>query len=322
MKKKKNIMVEVGEIVDNAKLYGHQDGRLNLLFVEGNRRRIDRNNVLNCYHLLMGLDYLPDMPIEYLPMEQAVDRLQGRRLFRATLVPVKGKGEAAPDNFKVRLTPVNPDEYAYYDGVCIDGQSRILALQFAPLAKVKPTYKEVRIPQGMDMLAYAALRNNGKAWSSTDFIHSGLTAGDGETDHILTLCRRYKAAFIFALYSLGTADLTACQVRAMLLGYKRIGDFPQLRLDQRTHQAGDRLLALLAHHPFLTADRFNGTFARGVKRFYLHTGGNLERVADTLTLIDKDLWNKYFTPVPGQYMSAKDYADALRAVSDEYEGRR
>ena len=125
-----------------------------------------------------------------------------------------------------------------------------------------------------------------------------------------------------SVYSLGTADLTACQVRAMLLGYKRIGDFPQLRLDQRTHQAGDRMLALLAHHPFLTADRFNGTFARGVKRFYLHTGGNLERVADTLTLIDKDLWDKYFTPVPGQYMSAKDYADALRAVSDEYEGRR
>lgn len=289
----------------------------NLLFIEGNRQNIDKENVKQSYHKIMSLGYIPSMPIEYLPIDKAIGKIGNRQLFKATLVRNTGEGEPTISNFKINIEVVKPEDYCKYDGVCEDGQHRDLALKFPGLKDAEPTYVEIAIPEDMDILSYIAIRNNGKNWINGDFYNSGITTKEKEIDHMLKQCKDYNAAFIFPLYTLGTANLQPKQIKAIQLGYKKASDFKNLQLDNSTHELGDKLLNALTTHSFLTQDRFTGRFAGGIKQFYEEHDKDIQKVLDTITLIDKDTWNAHFTPKNGQSMEIKSFAEALKALYAE-----
>ena len=294
--------------------------RLNLLFIEGNRQNIDKENVRACYNKIKNLGYIESMPIEYIPMDEAIEKIGDRKLFKMSVERNVGKGEATISNFKITLEVVKQEDYPNYDGVCEDGQHRDLALQFPALNEVQPTYTEVHIPENMDIVSYIALRNNGKVWNNGDFYNSGISTNDKEMDYILSLCKKYKAAFIFALYTFGTINLTSKQIKSIQLGYKKTSDYGKLQLDKSTRETGDKILNALKEHKFLSEDRFNGRFAQGLKQYYNEVGNDEQKVIDTINLIDKEQWDKHFTPKQGQSMEAKSYVEAFKALYADFEG--
>ena len=294
--------------------------RLNLLFIEGNRQNIDKENVKACYNKIKNLGYIESMPIEYIPMDEAIKKIGDRKLFKMSVERNIGKGEATISNFKITLEVVKQEDYANYDGVCEDGQHRDLALQFPALNEAQPTYTEVHIPENMDIVSYIALRNNGKVWSNGDFYNSGISTNDKEMDYILSLCKKYKAAFIFALYTFGTINLTSKQIKSIQLGYKKTSDYGKLQLNKSTREVGDKILNALKEHKFLSEDRFNGRFAQGLKQYYNEVGNDEQKVIDTINLVDKEQWDKHFTPKQGQSMEAKSYVEAFKALYADFEG--
>ena len=293
--------------------------RKNLLFIEGNRQKLDKANVEVCYQKIKTLGFIESMPIEYVPMDKAKEKLGDRKLFKVTVRRKSGEGEAVFSNFEIEMETVNPAEYANYDGVCIDGQHRYLALQLAGLEDTKAEYTEVSIPEAMDILSYIAIRNNGKTWKNEDFYNSGISTGEEKIDYMLELCKEYKAAFIFALYTFGTVNLTSSQIKAIQLGYKKASDFKNLQLSKTTQEIGDKLLEALKNNPFLSKDRFTGRFAGGLKKYYLEVNKDEDKVLEVINKIDKYSWNKHFTPTNGTSMEIKSYMEAFKALEAESE---
>lgn len=293
--------------------------RLKLLFIEGNRQSIDKENVKACYNKIKNLGYIESMPIEYIPMDEAIEKIGDRKLFKMTIERNTGKDDATVSNFKISLEVVKQEDYYNYDGVCGDGQHRDLALQFPALSEAQPTYTEVHIPKNMDIVSYIALRNNGKIWSNGDFYNSGISTNDKEMDYILSLCKKYKAAFIFALYTFGTINMTPKQIKSIQLGYKKTSDYGKLQLNKSTHEIGDKILDVLRGHKFLSEDRFNGRFAQGLKQYYSEVEQDEQKVIDTINLIDKEQWDKHFTPKQGQSMEVKSYVEAFKALYADFE---
>ena len=306
-------------VVDNNTNEAVMNKRLNLLFIEGNRQNINKENVKACYNKIKNLGYIESMPIEYIPMDEAIEKIGDRKLFKMSVERNVGKGEAIISNFKITLEVVKQEDYSNYDGVCEDGQHRDLALQFPALNEVQPTYTEVHIPENMDIVSYIALRNNGKVWSNDDFYNSGISTNDKEMDYILSLCKKYKAAFIFALYTFGTINLTSKQIKSIQLGYKQTSDYGKLQLSKSTHETGDKILNALKEHKFLSEDRFNGRFAQGLKQYYNEVENDEQKVIDTINLIDKEQWDKHFTPKQGQSMEVKSYVEAFKAIYADFE---
>ena len=293
--------------------------KLNLLFIEGNRQNIDKENVRQSYNKIASLGYIPTMPIEYIPMEETINKIGDRKLFKVTVVRKTGEGVPVISIFDLRIETVNSEDYRKYDGVCGDGQHRSLALQFPDLNGVEPTYTEIHIPENMNILSYIALRNNGKNWSNDDFYYSGITTNEGEIDYILKQCNeKHKPPFTFPLYTLGTANLQPKQLKAIQLGYKRASDYKKLQLNTSTREMGDKLLDALTNHKFLTNDRLTGRLAGGIKLFYEENGKNIQTVLDAITLIDKETWDKHFTTTNGQSMEIKSFAEALKALYAEF----
>ena len=120
---------------------------LKLLFIEGNRQNIDKENIKACYNKIKSLGFIKTMPIEYTPMDEAIGKIGGRKLFKVTVERNIGNGEAIISNFKIHQEVVASEDYSNYDGVCEDGQHRSLALQFSELSEIEPTYTEVHIPE-------------------------------------------------------------------------------------------------------------------------------------------------------------------------------
>ena len=290
-----------------------------LLFIEGNRQKLDKANVEVCYQKIKALGFIESMPIEYVSMDKAKEKLGDRKLFKVTVRRKSGEGEAVFSNFEIKIETVNPEEYANYDGVCIDGQHRYLALQISDLKEVEAKYTEVSIPETMDILSYIAIRNNGKTWSNDDFYNSGIATGEEKIDYMLELCKEYKAAFIFALYTFGTVNLTSTQIKAIQLGYKKASDFKNLQLSNATQEIGDKLLEALKNNSFLSKDRFTGRFAGGLKKYYAEVGKDEEKVLEVINKIDKDSWEAHFTPTNGTSMEIKSYVEAFKALQAESE---
>lgn len=307
-------------VVENNKNEAVMNKKLNLLFIEGNRQNIDKENVRACYNKIKNLGYIESMPIEYIPMDEAIKKIGNRKLFKMSVERNVGKGDATISNFKITLEVIKQEDYPNYDGVCEDGQHRDLALQFPALNEVQPTYTEVHIPENMDIVSYIALRNNGKVWNNGDFYNSGISTNDKEMDYILSLCKKYKAAFIFALYTFGTINLTSKQIKSIQLGYKKTSDYGKLQLSKSTRETGDKILNALREHKLLSEDRFNGRFAQGLKQYYNEVGNDEQKVIDTINLIDKEQWDKHFTPKQGLSMEAKSYVEAFKALYADFEG--
>lgn len=289
----------------------------NLLFIEGNRQKIDKENVRQSYHKIMSLGYIPSMPIEYIPMKEAINKIGDRKLFKVTVKRKTGEGAPTISNFDIEIEVVKPEDYLKYKGVCADGQHRELALQFPDLNKVEAAYTEICIPVTMDIVSYIALRNNGKNWNNDDFYQSGIVTNEEEVDYILKQCNDYKAAFILPIYTLGTANLHPKQIKSIQLGYKKVSDFKNVQLNSSTREMGDKILDALTHHKFLTKDRLTGRFAGGIKLFYEENGKDMQKVLDAITLIDKDAWDRHFTTKNGQSMEIKSFTEALTALYSE-----
>lgn len=314
----KNLNSDNMNIVNNNKKE-NDIKRLNLLFIEGNRQKIDKENVKQSYNKIMSLGYIKSMPIEYITMKNAKEKLSNKLLYKAIVIRKTGDGEPTISNFDIKTEIVSPENYDKYDGICIDGQHRSLALLFPTLQDSDISYTEIEVPNDMDILSYIALRNNGKTWENSDFYNSGISTNDTEIDYILSRCKDYKAAFIFALYTFGTNNLTANQIKSIQLGYKKSTDFGKLQLNNCTREIGDKILIALKNNSFLSTDRFTGRFASGLKKYYNETDKDIDKVLKTIDLIDKIEWEKHFTPDNGQSMEAKSYVEAFMALYAEYE---
>ena len=89
----------VNEVINSKKEMNMKN--LNLLFIEGNRTEIDKSNVVEAFNKIKALGFIETMPIEYFPMNEAIDRLGGRKLLMPTVVRSKGEGNATISNFKI-----------------------------------------------------------------------------------------------------------------------------------------------------------------------------------------------------------------------------
>jgi hypothetical protein len=291
---------------------------LNLLFIEGNRTKIDNSNVVESYNKIKAWGFIETMPIEYFPMEEAKNKLGGRKLYRPTITRKKGEGSATISNFEIKMVEVQEADYDKYDGVCGDGQHRTIALMFDELKDVTATYQPVKLSkENMDILAYISIRNNGRKWSNDDFYASNISTGDTNADYILNKRKEgYIPAFLFNVYTLGTSNLTAAQIKSIQQGYKKLSDFSKVQISKDTQDKEDRILAALESNSFISNDRFTGRFGAGLKAFFTECK-DIEIVVNTINHINKENWNKYFTPIAGQSMEAKSYKEALTKLTEQ-----
>ena len=309
-------------VVDNKKNEVIMNKRLNLLFIEGNRQKIDKANVKEAYLKIKEYGFIKSMALEYVPMEKAIAKIGGKALFKAIVIRKSGEGEPTISNFDIRTEMVKPEEYVNYDGVCVDGQHRTLALLFSDLQNEEVTYAEAEIPQNMDILAYVAMRNNGKPWKNNDFTHSGIATNNKEIDHILAKCRNSKIedAFIYSIYTLTTSTLKAKQVKALQQGYKKIESFKNLQLSPNTTDMGDKVMEAIQANGALTSDRCNGRFGAALKKFYIDNKQDFQTLLDVIALIDNDIWEAHFTAEKGHSMEITAYTEALQYVWTQYQG--
>ena len=300
---------------------------LNLLFIEGNRTKIDNSNVVESYNKIKAWGFIETMPIEYFPMEEAKNKLGGRKLYRPTITRKKGEGSATISNFEIKMVEVQEADYDKYDGVCGDGQHRTIALMFDELKDVTATYQPVKLSkENMDILddelkknfrTSISIRNNGRKWSNDDFYASNISTGDTNADYILNKRKEgYIPAFLFNVYTLGTSNLTAAQIKSIQQGYKKLSDFSKVQISKDTQDKGDRILAALESNSFISNDRFTGRFGAGLKAFFTECK-DIEIVVNTINHINKENWNKYFTPIAGQSMEAKSYKEALTKLTEQ-----
>ena len=281
---------------ETAVMNSIKNGMKNLLFIEGNRSEIDKANVVESYNKIKAMGFIPTMPVEFLPIEQAQNKLGGRRLF------------------KIEMETVPESEYHLYDGVCVDGQHRTVALMF-PDMEAEPSYIEVEIPEGMDVLQYIALRNNGKPWKNDDFYNSKIPTNDEHTDHILSKREeKFITAFLMNVYTFGTSSLIPKQMKALQQGYKTMDDFKRIQLSKATETIGDAICQICKEHPFLTTDKLNGRLGAGLKAFYKNHDSDLSKVEQVLNAINKTNWEKYFIAAKGHSMEAKAYEEAFNSV--------
>lgn len=295
----------------------------NLLFIEGNRTKIDNSNVIEAYNKIKALGYIETMPIEYFPMEEAIGKLGGRKLLKPTIVRSRGEGNPTISNFKIKMEAVKPEEYNKFDGVCEDGQHRTLALMFDGLNDKEAKYTEITLPQDMDILTYISLRNNGKRWNNEDFYASSISTGNAHIDYILNKKKeeeyaKVAPAFLFNIYTLGTDNLTAALIKSLQQGYKKLSDYSKVQISDDTQDRGDKVLETLKSNQFLTSDRLTGRFGAGLKAFYTDCK-NIDIVINVINLINKDNWEKFFTPTSGQSMEAKSFKEAFTSLSNQKE---
>lgn len=317
---KTNNKEKVSSVDNNKNKNGMK--RLNLLFIEGNRQKIDKTNIKEAYLRIKEYGFIKSMSLEYVPMNKAIDKIGNKSLFKVTVICKTGEGEPTISNFDIKTETVSPEEYHDYDGVCVDGQHRTLALLFSNLQNVEVSYAEVEIPQNMNILAYVAMRNNGKPWKNNDFTHSGITTNNEEIDHILKKCQSYKIedTFFYSIYTLTTSTLKAKQIKALQQGYKKIQDFKKLQLSPVTTDMGDKVMKAIQENKTLTSDRCNGRFGAALKKFYTDNNKDFQALLDVIVLIDNDIWEKHFTTENGHSMEIAAYTDALQTVWLTYQG--
>ena len=104
--------------VNNTNKARIMKNRLELLFIEGNRQNIDKANVKEAYLKIKKHGYLSTMPMEYIPMDKAIGKLNGRTLSKVTITRKSGEGEAIVSNFDIKFQTVKIEEYGRFDGVC------------------------------------------------------------------------------------------------------------------------------------------------------------------------------------------------------------
>ena len=132
----------------------------------------------------------------------------------------------------------------------------------------------------------------------------------------ISLIEGYIPAFLFNVYTLGTSNLTAAQIKSIQQGYKKLSDFSKVQISKDTQDKGDRILAALESNSFISNDRFTGRFGAGLKAFFTECK-DIEIVVNTINHINKENWNKYFTPIAGQSMEAKSYKEALTKLTEQ-----
>ncbi len=285
----------------------------NLLFIKGNRTEIKKTNIIESYWKMKTHGFIKDMPIEYFPMETIKDRLDGKTLLKMTLKRHEGEeDQPVVSKFEIIIENVKIEDYEKYDGVCADGQHRILAMQLSGLENIEPEYKNIGLPEGMDILAYIAMRNYGQKWNNNDFLGSKIPTHNDELDHILDKIEEgYEPSFLYSIYSLGTSNITHKQIKSIQQGYKKIEDFSKVQLDIETQDKGDEILSLLKDHAFLSKDRLTGRFGTGLKQFFNEVK-DIEIIKDTLNAITKEIWEDDFVSKSGKSMEAKSFKQALK----------
>ena len=206
--------------------------------------------------------------------------------------------------------------------IIIDGQHRYVALQLLNDANISPSFIPVKIPEGMDILQYIAIRNSGKPWKNEDFVNSQLKTGDEHVDYIMEKSKnKYVLPFLLSVYTLDTGKLTMKQIKAMQGGYKKMSDFKKVVLTQNTQGLGDKICECCEKNPVLSKDRLTGRLGEGLKNFYKNHDSDINKVEKVLEAIDKDKWESYFVAEGGKSMETKAYENAFKGVLNGLEKR-
>ena len=289
----------------------------NLLFIEGNRLRIDVSHVKVLHQMINSKGYQKFMPIEYVEMSSAKDKIGGRNLYKISVTRKdKSLGNIPTlSDFILEKTIVDVSEYDDYEGVIIDGQHRQIVSMIDPFTSAEFVYQTVQIEAGMDIIQYVSLRNSGKSWKNTDFDSSGLLTGNKFVDHILNK-RQHNVglSLIFPLYTLGLNKLNLKTIMNMQLG---IVQGQNLLLTQDHLKQGDKLLKLFKDHSFLTIYTITSRFTKAIKLFYTEIDMDFVTLENVLNRIDKNIWEKYFLPEKGRSLEIKGYKDALVNVKND-----
>lgn len=291
----------------------------NLLFIEGNRLRIDVSHVKVLHQMINSKGYQKFMPIEFIEMSSAKDKIGARNLYKISVTRKdKSLGNIPTlSDFILEKTIVDVSEYDDYEGVIIDGQHRQIVSMIDPFTSAEFAYQTVQIEAGMDILQYVSLRNSGKPWKPMDFESSGLLTNNEFIDHILiNKPKDIKLSIILPLYTLGMKDLGPKKIINMQQGIIKSQD-EKLLISNENLDHGDKLMEVFNEHIFLTFSNVSGRFTKGIKLFYTEINNDFEALISVLNRIDKKAWETYFVPEIGRSLEPRGYKDALIKLKND-----
>ena len=287
-----------------------------LLFIENNRSKLDKGNVVTNHARLEKKGFFKSMPIRYITIEDAQEKMEGIKLYRPVVEKIKKRTNLSVENFQIKMEAIDQSHWAEFDGICLDGQHRIIAMMLPELKNVQPEYCQVTKEEVEDgLLQYVVSCNNVKAWTNKDFQKSGLKANNNEIDQIMTkVDEGYELGFVASIYTLDTINIGYRIIKTLQEGVHDISYFKNLHLNTETQKNGDKLLNAINEIQCLTKEVLSGRFGKGIKIFY-NKVHNLETVINAIKKIDKSLWESWKSNGNGKSLEAKFFCDRLVELS-------
>lgn len=244
--------------------------------------------------------------------------LEGKKILSARIVKKDDGKPLSLKNWKLVMEEV---PYSSDKKVCVDGQGRYVASMLMKMIDDDTTidedsiYKEVTVPEGMDVIELILSKNCGTPWSYADVQNTSISSGNEIIDTLDLLAKQsninYQSVYDFATINKG--NLTCNQVKKMKEG---TGKLPSnINLNDQSIEMASTLLGIISEHPILTKDRISTRFSKGLKLFCKNNDiTNYNDVYDVINAITKPLWEQHFTPESGTSAEAKMYADGFLKI--------
>jgi hypothetical protein len=287
---------------------------MNLYFLEENRT-ISAGRVNESYNRLKAIGFIKEVGmIEYVKG----NCLEGKKILSASIEKKNNEKPLSSKNWRLVMeeVPYTPDIKC-----CVDGQGRLIALMLMKMIDSDNTiddeniYKEVTVPEGMDVIQYVLYKNTGVSWSNNDTQNTNISSGNAFIDTLDSLANgcniNYQSVYDFA--TMNTGNLKCCQVRKMK--EKTIELPSNIKLNEESIEVTTILLDIINNHPILTKDRITTKFSSGLKLFFKNNDiTNYNDVYDVINAITKPLWEEHFTPECGTSAEAKMYTDGFLKI--------
>ena len=244
--------------------------------------------------------------------------LEGKKILSARIVKKDNGKPLSLNNWKLVMEEV---PYTPEIKVCVDGQGRYVALMLMKMIDSVNTiddesiYKEVTVPEGMDVIEFVLSKNCGVPWNNGDVQNTNISSGNGFVDILDLLAKQYNINYqsVYDFATINTGNLTCNQVRKMKEGTGKL--LANINLNDKSIEIVSTLLGIISEHSILTKDRISTRFSKGLKLFCKNNDiTNYNDVYDVINAITKPLWEQYFTPECGTSAEAKMYAEGFLNV--------
>lgn len=285
-----------------------------LFFLEENRT-ISAGRVNESYNRLKSKGFIKEVGmIEYV----AGSCLERKKILSAKIVKKDNGKPLSLNNWKLvtEEVPYAPDIKG-----CVDGQGRLMALMLMKMIDDDNTiddesiYKEVTVPEGMDVTEFILSKNCGKPWDYADVQNTSISSGNKFVDILDSLAKGYNINYqsVYDFATINTGNLTCNQVRKMKEGTGQL--LSNINLNEKSIEIVSTLLGIISEHPILTKDRISTRFSKGLKLFCKNNDiTNYNDVYDVINAITKPLWEQHFTPECGTSAEAKMYTDGFLKI--------